>query len=146
MVKRYYSYEEFLSDFKMLAKKLQKPQAIVAVARGGMLLGLMLGEYFDIRAVYTINAQGYDDTKKRARVSIGALPDLSGYNSILVVDDIVDSGETMQRIKEALTDAYPDKHIQTAALFYKKGARFKPDHFARHADHWIDFFWSKDIA
>ncbi len=65
MEKRYYSYEDFLADSKDLTEKIDwKFDSIIAIARGGMSLAHLLGEYYDIREVYCINTIGYEDTTK----------------------------------------------------------------------------------
>ena len=143
----YYSYAEYLSDCKYLTTRIDaKFDAIVAIARGGITLAHMLGEYYDIREVYTINTIGYDDTKKLDRVEVFNIPDLKQAENILVVDDIVDSGDTMKLVLQLLSEHYPKCSFKSAALFYKTTAAIKPDWHVRHAEEWIDFFWSVDLV
>ncbi|WP_187646966.1 phosphoribosyltransferase [Nitrosophilus labii] len=146
MKKVYYPYEEFREDLKKLAKSIDFDfDTIIAIARGGMSIAHMLGEYFGIRDVYTINSIGYEDTKKLEGVMIFNLPDLRRRKKILIVDDIIDSGETMREVVKIIKDRYPRTDIKTAAIFYKKGADFKPDFFVKYAQDWIDFFWTTDL-
>ena len=71
-----YSYKELISDLKEMLPKLksQKYDTILAVARGGMSMAHILGESLDIRDVYSVNAIGYDDTKKLDNVRIFNIP------------------------------------------------------------------------
>lgn len=143
----YYSYTEYLSDCKQLTAQINiEFDAIVAIARGGMTLAHMLGEHYDIREVYMVNTIGYDDTKKLDRVEIFNLPNLKQAKNILIVDDIVDSGETMKIVLDILEKKYPKCKFRSAVLFYKPTAIIKPDWFVREAKEWIDFFWSVDMV
>ncbi len=141
-----YDYETFVKDLCDLAESIpQKFDAIVAVARGGMTIAHMLGEFWDIRKVFVINAVGYEDTKKLGRVEIFNIPDLEGCEKILVVDDIADSGETLLKVMQKLKSLYPEKTFKTATLFFKPDAKFEPDFKVKKADGWIDFFWNEDL-
>lgn len=147
MIKQYYGYEEFLNDIKALSSilNIEKPDAIVAIARGGVTLGHFLSQSLEIRDFYTINSQLYDDTKKRDQHSINSIPDLSKFTRIVLVDDIVDSGETMKNINEVLKNKFPQLTIKTLSLFYKKSAIITADYSIHETKNWIEFFWEKDI-
>ena len=146
MEKRYYPYEDFLADTKDLIEKIDwKFDSIIAIARGGMTLAHLLGEYDDVREVYTINTIGYKDTTKLDKVKIFNVPELRDAKNVLLVDDIVDSGDTLVEVLKVLHQAYPDVRFKTASLFYKKSARIAPDWYVQEADRWIDFFWSVDL-
>jgi xanthine phosphoribosyltransferase len=141
-----YDYETFSSDLLKLAQKIdEKFDAIVAIARGGMTMAHMLGEYWNIRNVFVINAIGYDDTKKLGKPHIFNIPDLSDCQNILIVDDIADSGDTLLAVTEELKEKYPKLTFKTATLFFKPTAKFQPDFSLNRADKWIDFFWSEDL-
>lgn len=147
MKRVYYGYNEFLQDAKTLVRQMDsyKPDAIVAVSRGGMTLGHLLSECFGTRNLFTINAVLYDGATKLEKLQIFNVPDLGSNKEILIVDEIADSGETLTTITEILQAKYPDIAIKTATLFQKHTARFKPDFFVREATQWIDFFWSVDL-
>ncbi|MDD3463804.1 MAG: phosphoribosyltransferase family protein, partial [Sulfurospirillaceae bacterium] len=97
---KYYSYEEFKTDVNRLAKEIKPfwPDVILAVARGGMTLGHFLSEALEIRSLYSLNSIHYEETKKLDDIQIFNIPDLSRAKKVLVVDDIIDSGETMIEI------------------------------------------------
>ncbi len=143
---RYYGYEEFLADLKELAKKIEYDyDGIVAIARGGLTIAHMLGEFWNERRVYTINSIAYDDTKKLESVRLFNIPDLKGASKILIVDDIVDSGATIKEVIQELQRRYPKLKIDVATLFYKRDADFVPTYRLKEATEWIDFFWSRDM-
>ena len=146
MEKRYYPYEDFLADTKDLTEKIDwKFDSIIAIARGGLSLGHLLGEHFDLREVYSINTIGYEDTVKLESVKVFNIPALSEAKNVLIVDDIVDSGDTLIEVLKVLHKAYPTVNFKTASLFYKKSARIAPDWHVQETDQWIEFFWSVDL-
>ena len=146
MEKRYYSYEDLLADAKILTQKIDwEFEVIMPIARGGLSLGHLFGEYYDIRAVYSINTIGYDDTHKLESVKVFNIPELGEAKNILIVDDIVDSGDTMVEVLKVLGYRYPDVTFKVASLFYKKSAKIAPDWYVQEADCWIEFFWSVDL-
>lgn len=146
MKKIYYPYDEFRDDLKMLTQKIDvKFDAILAVARGGLSMAQMLGEFYDIREVYAINTIGYEETQKLETLKVFNIPHLATSSNILIVDDIVDSGDTLKAVLSTLKSRYPDKFFYTASLFYKPTAIIKPDWYVKIADDWIEFFWSEDL-
>jgi xanthine phosphoribosyltransferase len=141
-----YDYKTFAKDLHALADSIDETfDAIVAIARGGMTMAHMLGEYWDIRNVYVINAIGYEDTKKLGTPHVFNLPDLSECRNVLVVDDIADSGDTLFAVMEKLKAHDPGVSFKTATLFYKMDAKFQPDYKFKKAEGWIDFFWNEDL-
>ena len=142
----YYPYQEFREDLKILVKKIDfEFDAIIAVARGGMIIAQMIGEYFDIRDVFIINSIGYKGDKKLDSIKIFNIPNLDRSKNILIVDDIIDSGQTMKEILNILNKNHSKKVFKTASIFYKKEALYKPDFFVKYTTKWVDFFWSIDL-
>lgn len=145
MQKDNYDCKTFVEDGIALAEKIDwNFDAIVLIARGGLSLGHLMGEYFDLRQVYAINTIGYEDTEKLEQVQVFNIPDLQKAKRVLVVDDIVDSGDTMQEVLHILQKSYPDTTFKSAALFYKKSAKIAPDWYVKEATTWVDFFWAAD--
>ncbi len=144
---RYYSYEEFKVDVNHLAKEIKPyaPDVILAVARGGMTLGHFLAEALEMRDLYAINSIHYEETRKLDTIRIFNIPDLSRAKRVVLVDDIIDSGETMIEIKRVLGARYPDVDFKVAAIYYKEKALLRPDFAAREATEWIEFFWDFQI-
>lgn len=144
---RYYSYEEFKEDVNTLAKEIKpyNPDVILAVARGGMTLGHFLAEALEMRNLYSINSVHYEETRKLDTINIFNIPDLSKAKRVVIVDDIIDSGETMIEIERVLGAKYPDVEFKIAAVFYKEKALLRPDFAAREATEWIEFFWDFQI-
>jgi len=144
---KFYSYDEFKVDVNLLAHEIKpyKPDVILAIARGGMTLGHFLAEALEMRDLYSINSIHYEETRKLDTINIFNMPDLSKAKRVVIVDDIIDSGETMIEIKKVITEKYPDLDIKVASVFYKDKALLHPDFKAREATEWIEFFWDFQI-
>jgi xanthine phosphoribosyltransferase len=144
---RFYSYDEFKVDVNLLSKEIKKyePDVILAVARGGMTLGHFLSEALEMRDLYSINSIHYEETRKLDTIDIFNIPDLSKKQKVVIVDDIIDSGETMIEIKKVLLNKYPHLDLKVASIYYKEKALLRPDFTAREATEWIEFFWDFQI-
>lgn len=147
MTKRYYSYDECIEDCKILLPQIKSynPDALVSVARGGLVIGHLLSEALNTRDIYTINSIHYDDDKKLNTFDIFNVPDLSNFKKVVLIDDIIDSGETMVEIRKILTQKYSECEFKIATIFYKTTALIKADFTVQEAKNWIEFFWEVDL-
>lgn len=146
----YYSYNDFLGDLKELRAKIEEkisvPDAIVCIARGGMVMSHMLALAWNLRAVYTLNAISYSDCNVQSSLIIENMPHIRGeYQKILVVDEIVDSGKSLEVIMQKFRSAHPEKSFYSAVIFQKPTAKVYADFYLKHAVEWIDFFWGVDM-
>ncbi len=143
----FYKYEEFEDDISSLEQQVSKfsPNTILAIARGGVTLGHFLSERLGIRNLYTLNSIHYDDRSRLNNINISNIPLISDHSRVLVVDDIVDSGDTMSEVMNILVKKYPKSQFKCATLFYKKDASYSPDFKCKEANMWIEFFWSKNL-
>lgn len=147
MKKVYYSYENCLEDCRVLLPQIKayEPDALIAIARGGLVLGHLLSEALQTREIYSLNSIHYDGTQKLDTFEIFNIPDLSRKHKVVLIDDIVDSGESMVEILKLLHDKYPQCEFKIATIFYKKTALLAPDFTVKEAKDWIDFFWEVDL-
>ena len=147
MEKLYYSYELFVKDIQVLVDKCRdfEPEILLAVARGGLTLSHLMAQAMDMRNLYTLNSIHYEGELKLDTFNIFNIPDVSHAKKVLIVDDIVDSGETMREILKVLSEKFPNVEFKLATLFYKKTAVLRPDYSVREANEWIDFFWEIDV-
>jgi len=143
MDKTYYNFDEFLGDVDILAKQIKQynPDALISIIRGGMTLGHFLAEKLNTRNLLTINTIHYNNTKKLKDINIFNIPDLSPYKKIVLVDDISDSGDTLEALIQLLSQKYPHLTIKTATIFYKPTSKVIPDFKIKIAKNWIVFFW-----
>jgi xanthine phosphoribosyltransferase len=145
-VKRYYGYSAFCKDTNDLIQKVKvfKPQAILSIARGGFTLSHAMAEGLDIRDVQSIRTELYDKECKREEIKLFGSCAFD-VKRVLVVDDIADSGETLNFIMQYLQKSFCDIEFKSATLFYKKSSIYEPDFWVNEANAWIEFFWEKDF-
>lgn len=146
-MKVYYGYENFKKDTNILKTNVAafEPEAIVAIARGGLTLAHALAEGLGIRDVQTLRTELYDASVKRSEIALFGSCDFSTKRRVLVVDDIADSGETLKVVMEYLEQNYKDVAFQAATLFYKRSSVYEPHFWVNEAEAWIDFFWEADF-
>ena len=147
MEKLYYSYDLFKEDTQKLVNSCRdyEPDVLLAVARGGLTLAHLMAQAMDMRNLYTLNSVHYEGELKLDTFNVFNIPDVSHAKRVLIIDDIVDSGETMEEILKILKEKFPNAEFKLATLFYKKTAVLQPDYTVREATQWIDFFWEVDV-
>lgn len=147
MKKSYYSYELFKNDTQILVDKCRSfnPDILLAVARGGLTLSHLMAQALNIRDLYTLNSIHYDEQTKLDTFNIFNIPNISHAKKVLIIDDIIDSGETMVEVLKILKEKFPNIEFKIATLFYKSSAIIKPDFTIRETNEWIEFFWEVDV-
>nr|WP_215728973.1 phosphoribosyltransferase family protein [Campylobacter vulpis] len=144
----FYAYDDFEKDVKFLAKKVKEdfnPDALVSIARGGLSLGHSLAVALKARNLFALNSIHYDDTRKLDSVEVFNIPNLSAYKRVLLIDDIVDSGESLSEIKRILKEKFPHIELKIATIFYKKTALLQPEFSVKEANEWVEFYWDIEI-
>lgn len=146
--KVYYGYGQFIGDARELLQQIKpyEPDALVAVARGGLALAQVLSEALDTREVYSINSILYEGMQKLDHPKIFNIPNLENLTKVVLVDDIIDSGDSMRYIIKELSQIYPHCEFKIATLFYKKTASVQADFTVKEAHNWIEFFWEIDLV
>lgn len=147
-MKRYYSYENFRIDTQKLIKNLKdlEVDGVVGIARGGLTLAHALSEGLHLREVQTLRTELYDGECKRESIKLFGSCSFKEHKNVIVVDDIADSGETLQKIMSYLEDEFPDITFYAVTLFYKESSCYEPHFWINEANEWIEFFWEKDFA
>ncbi|MCP4971519.1 MAG: phosphoribosyltransferase [Arcobacter sp.] len=146
--KYYYSYEEFKDDTQVLVNKCRsyEPDVLLGIARGGLTLSHLMAQALNMRNLFTLNSIHYEGELKLDTFNIFNIPDMSHAKRVLIIDDIVDSGETMQEILSVLHKKFPDTEFKLATIFFKPSAVLQPDYTVKEANKWIDFFWEVDVV
>lgn len=142
----YYAYEKFVGDVKELVMMTSEydPDTLIAIARGGLTLGHAYASATDNRQLMSINSILYEGDQKGKVCEIFNVPELGKAKKVLLLDDIVDSGQTIKEILNYLTHHFPEVEFKVASLYYKKTAMIQPDFALHETDEWIEFFWEKD--
>ncbi len=140
------SWDQIHRDSRALAWRLENGgpgdgfwRAVVAITRGGMAPAMIVARELDIRTVDTISVKSYDH-QARVEAEVLKAPDakLMGDGSgILIVDDLVDSGKTLELVRRL----YPKAHFAT--VYAKPKGRPMVDTFITEVsqDTWIFFPW-----
>lgn len=123
-----------------------KPDLLLGLARGGLIpMGYLSGEkMFNQRNVYSLGVQSYEGMEQQNEIKFTTPLDLKyiqQFKKILLVDDLVDTGKTIEHVKKVLTTALSeDTDIRVAVLFYKpKNSKIKPDYYVEETDKWLVF-------
>jgi xanthine phosphoribosyltransferase len=141
------SWDQIHRDSRALAWRLQEfaPQddggwrVVVAITRGGMAPAMIVARELDIRIVDTISVKSYNH-QTRAEASVLKAPDatlVGDGEGVLIVDDLVDSGKTLELVRAR----YPKAHFAT--VYAKPAGRAQVDTFITEVsqDTWIFFPW-----
>jgi xanthine phosphoribosyltransferase len=141
------SWDQIHRDSRALAWRLDKQgpleggawKAVVAITRGGMAPAMIVSRELDIRTVDTISVKSYNHQAQTEPKVIKA-PDeamMGDGTGILVVDDLVDTGKTLELVRKL----YPKAHFAT--VYAKPMGRGMVDTFITEVsqDTWIFFPW-----
>jgi hypoxanthine phosphoribosyltransferase len=122
------------------------PDVILGIARGGLIPTGSLGYALSIKNCYLMNVEYYTDVDERLDVPVILPPylefvDLENSN-ILVVDDVADTGHTLQKVYEFVADNV--KSTRAAVLYEKPRSVIKCEYVWKRTDRWINFPWSSE--
>ena len=105
---------------------------IVCIARGGLRVGDVLSRIYEIPlAILSTHSYTADGGTLRGELVIAEHMTMSSPglgDRILLVDDMVDSGHTLEAVAKALPLRFPHIHAQkTAVVWWKACSVYKPD-------------------
>ncbi len=145
------SWDQIHRDARALAWRLDGKgpddgewRAVVAITRGGMAPAMIVARELDIRTVDTISVKSYHsgggkaDQRREAEVLKSPNAEMMGDGTgILVVDDLVDSGKTLELVRRL----YPKAHF--ACVYAKPEGEKQADTYITSVsqDTWIFFPW-----
>jgi xanthine phosphoribosyltransferase len=139
----YVSWEAFHRASKELAQQLlgREFSGIVAVSRGGLVPAAILARELNIRVVDSICVASYQhDQQGSLRILKDAT--LTDNDKLLIVDDLVDTGETAR----ALREHFPRACFVT--VYAKPQGKPLVDHYVTdiEQDTWIQLPWDMELA
>lgn len=139
---RYISWTEYGNLAEALAQKVRstgKPyDLIVGIARGGIPVAMVVSDRLGVKVDF-INVKSYSGIGERATPKIiSTVTESVDEKNILLVDDLVDQGDTMAMVKRYLAEQGP-KTVDSAVLFKKPWSKVEPDYFLEVVDKWIVF-------
>jgi xanthine phosphoribosyltransferase len=141
------SWEELHRNAKALAWRLLNGQdgqpwkGIVAVTRGGLVPAAVVARELDIRLIETICISSYSGTSSGEAKVIKDAAVEDGGKGWLIVDDLVDTGNTAR----VLRDLLPNAHFAT--IYAKPQGRPLVDTYVTEVsqDTWIFFPWDIEL-
>lgn len=140
------SWEEIVEWSRGLAEVIKssgfKPDIVVAVARGGFVPARLLCDFLGVDNLLSVQSQHWTEAAKAAEKAILKYPyvvDAKGLR-VLVVDDIVDTGETLKLARDFIEEKWSPSQVKTAALqWISTVAKYKPDYYYIEVKDWVWF-------
>jgi hypoxanthine phosphoribosyltransferase len=119
-----------------------RPKLIVGVSRGGLIPATMLSHRLNNLPVEVVSAKAYEGTRRTIQkpIVIEGWQDRYNQDDVVVVDDIMDSGDTLDKIINS--GGYFRAHF--ACLVKKKSDRYPniTNYFAQvPLGTWVKFPW-----
>ena len=128
------TYDLFGTATRELAQEVAdsgfRPDMILAIARGGLALGMGLGYALAVKNISVVNVEFYTGVDQRLDVQIMLPPtpaavEMSGL-TVLVADDVADTGRTLE-----LVHAFCEGHVaevRTVVIYEKPQSVIRPDY------------------
>jgi hypoxanthine phosphoribosyltransferase len=155
--KFYIDAQDLLEDSFRLAAKVCKsgfrPTFIVAIWRGGAPIGLVVQEFLSYAGVDTdhipIRTSSYHGIDSAREVRIFGLSyllkELSYDDRLLIVDDVFDTGHTIEAVIRELSTRLRRNmpaEVRIAVPYYKPSRNqtsFKPDYYLHETKVWLKY-------
>ncbi len=136
------TWDEAYSLTKNLARKIKvsgfKPDLVIGIARGGLVPARIVCDFLLQKDLASMKVEhwGIASTLGRAKIKypLPAEADIRG-KSILIVDDVADTGDTFFAIMDYLKEKKADE-IRTAVVQYKTSSTFIPDYWGEKHEEW----------
>ncbi|MTH76351.1 xanthine phosphoribosyltransferase [Paracoccus aestuariivivens] len=139
------SWDQMHRDARALAWRLdgREWRAILAITRGGLVPAMIVARELDVRTIDTISVKSYKAVgaeAKQGEIQVLKAPDhelMGDGEGILVIDDLVDSGRTLEHVRKL----YPKAHFAT--VYAKPKGRPMVQTYVTEVsqDTWIFFPW-----
>jgi hypothetical protein len=121
-----------------------RPDMVLAIARGGMLVAAALGYALGVKNTFTMNVEFYTGIDQRLEVPmiLPPVPDLVDFEQtrVLIADDVADTGATLALVKEFCEGKVAE--ARCAVLYEKPQSSVRCEYVWRRTDRWITFPWS----
>ena len=137
----YVSWDQYNESIERLAVALRNSRwefnQIICIARGGMRVGDILSRIFR-QSLAIISTQSYvgEAGDERGELTVARHMTMSSAalgDRVLLVDDLVDSGITLDVVKRHLLAEFPAiQEIRTAVLWYKACSNYVPDYYVSY--------------
>ena len=134
------SFEEYTKIVEKLAIQIHKnykPTVLVGIMRGAAPIIDILSRILKLPIAYIViqsySGKGIEDKQGQLMFAreISSLANNKDFNRVLLIDDLSDTGLTLNQSIEWLKNYGPTKNyikeVKTACLWKKKSSKFEPD-------------------
>jgi len=134
------SFDEYTNIVEKLAIEIHKnykPTVLVGIMRGAAPIIDILSRILKLPIAYIViqsySGKGMEDQQGKLMFAreISSLADNEDFNKVLLIDDLSDTGLTLNKSIEWLKNYGPTrdyiKEVRTACLWKKKSSSFEPD-------------------
>ncbi len=140
------SWDEVVSWSRDVAQKVlnsgYNPELVVAIARGGYVPARLICDFLMIENLLSLQSQHWTEAAKAEEKAVIKYPyklDLKG-SKVLIVDDIVDTGESLLLAKDYILKHWNVSEVRIAVLqWISPVAKFKPDYYSVEVKDWVWF-------
>ncbi|GAA3892893.1 phosphoribosyltransferase [Leifsonia kafniensis] len=147
-IKEILQWSDFADASRELAEAVLtsgfKPDVVIAIARGGLLLAGAISYALGTKNCGSINVEFYTGVDERLPKPVLSAPMLDAPalagKRVLLVDDVSDSGHTLALVVGLLGETAME--VRTATLYTKPRTVHVPHFTWRTTDGWIVFPWS----
>jgi hypoxanthine phosphoribosyltransferase len=141
------SWDEVVQMCKILSSKIEAdnyvPHTIIGLARSGFVPSRLLSDMLGITDLVALKVEHWLDTtgEHREEATIPyKIPFRIEGRKVLVVDDIVDTGKSMNISVEYLRQFKPSQ-LKTAVMQYITASEHIPDYYAVKIEDWTWFIY-----
>jgi hypothetical protein len=131
---------------QMVADDGWRPDIVLGIARGGLLVAGAIGYALGVKNTFTMNVEFYTGIDERLDVPmiLPPVPDLVDFADfkVLIADDVADTGATLELVKDFCAGKVAE--VRCAVLYEKSRSTVRCEYVWRRTDHWITFPWSAE--
>ncbi|NLF88862.1 phosphoribosyltransferase [Candidatus Bathyarchaeota archaeon] len=135
-------YDYMLSLSQKIRLASFKPDVVVAISRGGLIPARILVDLLEARQLATIQIEfyiGLGETKEQPTLKQALALPVDG-KKVLLVDDIADSGRSLQYAVNYLRGQGACE-FKIATVYYKTQSIVEPDFYEKKTERWVVFPW-----
>jgi len=123
-----------------------KPTLVVGVAYGGLVPAACVSSLLKCPLV-SLRVSHYADRERLSEVGVGELDcSISSEETVLVVDDIADTGGSLQAVQQVLlATGVSGSSIKFAVLHKRSKCDFEPDWAVSVIDSWVTYPWERHL-
>jgi len=115
-----------------------EPDVVVALARGGWFAGRCICDFLGMDDLTSLKMEHYVGTAEKSGEPEVRYPMPEGSvegKDVLIIDDIADTGGSIQRAEEYVTDRDAGE-VRTATLQLLQTSEFEPDYVGEQLEEW----------